>query len=190
MIFPLFCRNARSDTISTLYGMIVAQARLPSFYRDYAVPDTVNGRFDLLVLHLGLVLDRFAQDAGLKELGQAVFDRFCRDMDHNLREMGVGDLSVPKEMRRMGGAFYGRTQTYRTALAAEDDRALAEALTRNIYGGAPPSRAVAGRLAVYMREAVRDLNAQPASALLAGRLSLPDPASIVFVEHQDHLIED
>jgi cytochrome b pre-mRNA-processing protein 3 len=190
MIFPLFRRSARSDTISTLYGTIVAQARLPCFYCDYAVADTVNGRFDLLVLHLGLVLDRFAQDARLKELGQALFDRFCRDMDHNLREMGVGDLSVPKEMQQMGEAFYGRTQAYRTALAAEDDEALAHALMRNIHGGAPPSSAVVGRLAVYMREAVRDLKAQPPSALLAGKLNLPDPASIVFVEGQDILIED
>ena len=92
MIFPLFRRNRRPDTISALYGMIVAQARLPCFYRDYAVADTVNGRFDLIVLHLALVLDRLAQDPALRDLGQGIFDRFCQDMDHNLREMGVGDL--------------------------------------------------------------------------------------------------
>ena len=68
MIFPLFRRKPRGpDTISTLYGMIVAQARLPTFYRDYAVADTVNGRFDLIVLHLAMVLDRLAQDAALAE---------------------------------------------------------------------------------------------------------------------------
>jgi len=60
MIFPLFRRSARPDTISALYGMIVAQARLPCFYRDYAVADTVSGRFDMIVLHLALVLDRLA----------------------------------------------------------------------------------------------------------------------------------
>ena len=117
MIFPLFRREPRGpDTISTLYGMIVAQARLPCFYRDYAVADTVNGRFDLIVLHLALVLDRLAQDPALQSLGQGIFDRFCQDMDHNLREMGIGDLKVPKEMRRMGEAFYGRSQAYRAAL--------------------------------------------------------------------------
>ncbi len=106
MIFPRFRRKPRGpDTISALYGMIVAQARMPSFYRDYAVADTVNGRFDLIVLHLALVLDRLAQDPGLRDLGQGVFDRFCQDMDQNLREMGVGDLKVPKEMRRMGEAL-------------------------------------------------------------------------------------
>ena len=92
MIFSLFRRSPQADTISTLYGMIVAQARLPVFYRDYAVADTVNGRFDLIVLHMALVLDRLAKDPALQSLGQGIFDLFCADMDHNLREMGIGDL--------------------------------------------------------------------------------------------------
>ncbi|HEY6023472.1 MAG TPA: ubiquinol-cytochrome C chaperone family protein [Pseudolabrys sp.] len=188
MIFPLFRRSARSDTISTLYGMIVAQARLPCFYRDYAVADTVNGRFDLLVLHLALVLGRL-EEAGLKELGQALFDHFCGDMDHNLREMGVGDLAVPKEMQRMGEAYYGRAQAYRAALAAQDDEVLVAAVARNIYGGAAPWPAAASRLAAYMREAVRDLKAQTPSALLDGELHLPDPAATVFVEGKDRTLE-
>ena len=108
-MLPLFRRSARQDTISILYGTIVAQARLPCFYREYAATDTVNGRFDLLVLHLVAVLGRLAEDPVLRDMGQALFDRFCQDMDHNLREMGIGDLSVPKEMQHMGEAFYGRT---------------------------------------------------------------------------------
>jgi cytochrome b pre-mRNA-processing protein 3 len=129
MMFPLFRRNVRrQDTISTLYGTIVAQARLPCFYREYGVADTINGRFELLVLHLAAVFDRTAWDASLRALGQALFDHFCQDMDHNLREMGVGDLSVPKEMQRMGEAFYGRTQAYRAALSAASEDALAEAV--------------------------------------------------------------
>ena len=116
MIFPFFRRGPRGpDTISTLYGMIVAQARLPSFYRDYAVADTVNGRFDLIVLHLALVLDRLMPDAALQGLGQGIFDRFCQDMDHNLREMGVSDLKVPKQMRQIGEAFYGCSRAYKAA---------------------------------------------------------------------------
>ncbi len=176
MIFPLFRRSARPDTISTLYGTIVAQARLPQLYRDYAVPDTVNGRFDLIVLHLALLLDRLAEDEALRGLGQGVFDRFCRDMEHNLREMGVGDLKVPKEMRRMGEAFYGRAQAYRDALAAGSDEALAAALARNIYGGSAPPQAA--RLAAYMRAAVGELKAQNAADLAAGRLSFPAPTAV------------
>ncbi|HTT49098.1 MAG TPA: ubiquinol-cytochrome C chaperone family protein [Pseudolabrys sp.] len=177
MIFPLFRRKPRGpDTISTLYGMIVAQARLPIFYRDYAVADTVNGRFDLIVLHLALVLDRLASEPALQELGQGIFDRFCRDMDHNLREMGIGDLKVPKEMQRIGEAFYGRSQAYRTAWAGSDDGLLVEALGRNIYGGA--SAGAPRRLAAYVREAVRDLASQPVASLAAGELRFPEPGAI------------
>ena len=189
MILPLFRRSARSDTISSLYGTIVAQARSPSFYRDYAVADTINGRFDLLVLHLGLVIG-WLEEAGFRELGQGLFDRFCEDMDHNLREMGIGDLSVPKEMQRIGEAFYGRTRTYRTALASQDPGALTDAVARNIYENASVSRASASRLAAYMREAVRDLQSQPPAGLRAGQLRLPDPVAIPFVEDKSSGLED
>ena len=176
MIFPLFRRKPRgADTISSLYGMIVAQARLPTFYRDYAVADTVNGRFELIVLHLAMVLDRLAQDPALQALGQGIFDRFCQDMDHNLREMGVGDLKVPKEMQRLGEAFYGRSQAYRKAWAASDDAPLVQALERNIYGAALAPEAV--RLAAYVRAALRQLAAEPASSLGGGELSFPAPTA-------------
>ena len=159
--------------------MIVAQARLPCFYRDYAVADTVNGRFDLIVLHLTLLLDRLSRDAALKALGQGVFDLFCQDMDHNLREMGVGYIKVPKEMKHMGEAFYGRSQAYKAALAAPGEQALVEAVARNIYGVSPPeAAALAPRLAAYMRLAVRDLAAQDTASLSAGKLHFPDPAAV------------
>jgi cytochrome b pre-mRNA-processing protein 3 len=184
MIFPLFRRRARSATISSLYGTIVAQARLPCFYREYGVPDTVNGRFDLLVLHLALVLDRLADEPQLRELGQVLFDHFCTDMDHNLREMGVGDLSVPRHMHRVGEAFYGRAQAYRTGLAADGQQALVEALERNIYGQGAASRTLAARLAAYMRGTVGELRVQPASQVLAGKLTMPDPAATVLVKDE------
>jgi len=176
MIFPLFRRSARPGTISALYGAIVAQARLPGFYRDYGVPDTVEGRFELIVLHLALLLDRLAEEPELRGLGQGVFDLFCQDMDNNLREMSVGDLAVPKQMRRMGEAFYGRAQAYRTALAAADDKALVEALARDIYGGA--QGAPARRLAAYVREAIGQLKALDEAALAAGAIGFPQPDSI------------
>ncbi len=189
MIFSLFRpkpglgSEPRRDTISTLYGMIVAQARLPTFYRDYAVADTVNGRFDLIVLHLALVLDRLTIDGRLENPGQAIFDEFCRDMDGNLREMGISDLKVPKEMKRMGEAFYGRSQAYLKAIPAAltdagGEEALIDALARNIYGGTPSVHPSAARLAAYMLEAVRDLRAQDLAAIAAGQLRFPDPAAI------------
>jgi cytochrome b pre-mRNA-processing protein 3 len=182
MKFPFFRREPRGpDTISTLYGMIVAQARLPCFYRDYAVADTVNGRFDLIVLHLALVLDRLAKNPAWQSVGQGIFDRFCLDMDHNLREMGVGDLKVPKQMRQLGEAFYGRSQAYCTAWAATDDALLVAAVERNIYGGTPAAAAAAPRLAAYIREALRDLRAGPAAALAGGQLRFPEPEKILGI---------
>jgi cytochrome b pre-mRNA-processing protein 3 len=187
MIFSRFRHGASPDTISTLYGMIVAQARLPAFYRDFAVADTVNGRFDLLVLHLALVLGRLWQESeqeseqgpALKKLGQGLFDQFCADMDGNLREIGFADLKVPKEMSKIGEAFYGRAQAYQAALDAPGDQALADAIARNIFGGALPEPAAAQRLAAYVRQAVGDLRAQSAASLAAGELRFPDPAAAV-----------
>ena len=107
--------DAPRGTIDAIYGMIVTQAREPLFYRDLGVPDTVNGRFDLLVLHLWMVLRRLKSVEGGRP-SQALFDRFCDDMDDNLREMGVGDLTVPKQMQAFGEAFYGRIAAYDMAL--------------------------------------------------------------------------
>jgi cytochrome b pre-mRNA-processing protein 3 len=177
MIFPLFRRNRRPDTISALYGTIVAQARRPVFYSDYAVADTVNGRFDLLLLHASLVVDRLMREDAGKEAGQALFDLFCADIDDNLREMGVGDLSVPKHMKRAGEAFYGRAQAYRQALAAPDDAALIDAVTRNVYAGEPQD--AAARLAAYIRRMADELERQSCEAIAAGRLSFPDPSELL-----------
>ena len=182
MLFSRFRRGASPDTISTLYGMIVAQARLPIFYRNYAVADTVNGRFDLLVLHLSMVLARLWQNPdeapALKQLGQGLFDRFCEDMDDNLREIGIADLKVPKEMTKMGQAYYGRAQAYQAALDMAGDEALAAAITRNIYGGSPPEPSAPLRLAAYMRLAVGELRGQTPAQLAAGEVKFPDPAVV------------
>src|SRR4051794_39645794 len=121
-------------TIEAIYGMIVTQAREPLFYRELGVPDTVNGRFDLLVLHLWLVLRRMQPMDDAAGLSQALFDRFCEDMDGNLREMGVGDLTVPKRMQAFGEAFYGRVAAYDFAVSAGQEP-LARALCKNILNG-------------------------------------------------------
>src|SRR3954470_5263083 len=128
-------RIAPRGTIEAIYGMIVTQAREPLFYRDLGVPDTVNGRFDLLLLHLWLVLRRLKSVGSGTALSQALFDHFCSDMDDNLREMGVGDLTVPKRMQKFGEAFYGRAAAYDRALEAGAEP-LAQALCKNILDGA------------------------------------------------------
>ena len=175
MIFQLFRHTPRDDTIASLYGMIVAQARAPAFYQICGVPDTVNGRFEMVVLHTILLVARFDAEPA-RERGQAIFDWFCRDMDANLREMGVGDLAVPRTMRRIGEAFYGRQAAYQTALAAAALEPLAAALARNVFGS--EGGAGAHRLAAYVREAVRHLAAQDADALSRGEGGFPDPAAV------------
>jgi cytochrome b pre-mRNA-processing protein 3 len=177
MILRLFRRSPRADTIAALYGMIVAQARAPAFYAVYAVPDTVAGRLEMLMLHAILVLLRLEGDsAPRRALGQALFDRFCRDMDDSMREMGVGDLSVPRKMRRIGMAFYGRLAVYRTALAVSGDGPLADVLRRNVFAGAEGGAAPL-RLAAYVREAARRLAAQ--DDFERGKLDFPDPEQVV-----------
>jgi len=165
-------RLAPAGTIEVIYGMIVTQAREPIFYRDLGVPDTVNGRFDLLLLHLWLLLRRLRTAQGAVELSQALFDRFCEDMDDNLREMGVGDQTVPKRMRAFGEAFYGRVQAYDQAIDAGAE-ALAQAICKNILNGAAMDQA--RRLAAYAQatEAALGLTGEPALLLGSFKFSAP-----------------
>jgi len=144
-------RLAPRGTIETIYGMIVTQAREPSFYRDLGVPDTVNGRFDLLLLHLWMVLRHLRS---MPDLSQALFDRFCEDMDANLREMGIGDLAVPKKMQAFGEAFYGRAAAYDMAMT-DGAEALARAISRNVLDAEGIENA--RRLATYVQGAMTSL---------------------------------
>jgi cytochrome b pre-mRNA-processing protein 3 len=177
MIFRRFARNPQSGSIAALYGAIVAQARSPAFYRSYGVPDTVSGRLEMLMLHVVLVLRHLENGtAKSRQLGQYLFDHFCNDMDATMREMGIGDLAVPRKMRRLGEAFYGRQQAYRTALAASDANELVLALGRNIFAGALKP-GYAEPLAIYSREVLQGLAGQ--GRLEQGHVSFPDPQRLL-----------
>jgi cytochrome b pre-mRNA-processing protein 3 len=189
MISRPFRRNAESRIIAALYGMIVAQARSPAFYTAYGVPDTVQGRFDLIVLHLVLLLRRFERaESARRNVGQLLFDAFCRDLDANLREMGVGDLAVPKRMRHFGEAFYGRQAAYLSAIDAASGQDIekvalaqaefAKALERNIFQeqGATGQPA---RLARYAWAVADQLAATDDGAIGRGELAFPNPEAFV-----------
>jgi cytochrome b pre-mRNA-processing protein 3 len=179
MIFHLFRRTPRDRNIASLYGTIVAQARAPVFYQSYGVPDTVNGRLEMIMLHAVLVLARLEGEAEpLRQLGQGLFDAFCSDMDASLREMGVGDLAVPRRMRGIGEAFYACQAAYRTALATADRQPLAAALARNVFAGAAGPDG-ADRLAAYVRASVRGLAAQDADMFRRAQVRFPDPDQVV-----------
>ena len=190
MILPAFRRRVHDNKIYALYGMIVAQVRLGVFYTAYGIPDTVQGRFELLVLHLVLVLRRLgrepqtAKEAGWvrrESLGQLLFDAFCRDLDANLREMGVGDMGVPRRMRRFGEEFYGRQAAYQAALDGSDLPALENALARNIFE-LESGEARVSRLANYARALVAQLEDAKLDMLVSGERMFPDPAEFASAE--------
>jgi cytochrome b pre-mRNA-processing protein 3 len=177
MILRLFRRQFHRGTIHTLYGAIVAQARRPEFYEEFGIADSVEGRFELIVLHLAVVLQRLEREPQGATLGRALLDAFGRDMDHNLREMGVGDLAVPKQIKRMMEAFYGRAKSYESALAADDPAALARSLGRNVFAGGAAGGVA--RLADYVRCTARQLDAADGAQFLRGSLAFPEPHAIL-----------
>jgi cytochrome b pre-mRNA-processing protein 3 len=171
MIFGLFRQKKSDETISGLYGAIVAQARDPAFYRDLGVADTAEGRFEMIVLHVFLVLHRLKEEPEEKrELGQALFGVLFLDLDRGLREMGVGDLKVPKRIRKMGESFYGRVKVYDEALASDDGLALQQAIARNVLGN---PGAETSAFAAYVRAASAELAILPFDRIARGELVFP-----------------
>jgi cytochrome b pre-mRNA-processing protein 3 len=160
-------------TIEAIYGMIVAQAREPAFYKAFGVPDTVEGRFDMVLLHLWMVLRRLRRIQGGGELSQMLFDHFCADMDGNLREMGVGDLTVPKRMQKFGEAFYGRSAAYDRALEAGAEP-LAQALCKNILDGGDIAHA--RQLAAYANAVIAALAGLDDASVGNGSWRFPSPS--------------
>ncbi|MGG5885508.1 ubiquinol-cytochrome C chaperone family protein [Falsiroseomonas sp. HC035] len=157
-----------------LYTAAVTAARQPGFF-EAGVPDTLDGRFDIVSLHVALLIHRLRRDADPDgpKLAQAVFDAMFSDMDINLREMGVGDLVVGKRVKRMWEAFHGRAAAYEAAVDASDRAALAEALTRNIWRGEQPAGGAAAALADHVLAVTEGLAAQPIATLKRGRAAFP-----------------
>lgn len=172
-----FGRDGVKTNASAIYRRIVKQARTPGFYEDFAVPDTIDGRFDLLVLHTFLVLRRLKEDAPqTDELAQAVLDAMFSNMDDSLRHMGVGDLTVGKRIKKMSSAFYGRVNVYDGPLVSGDVDALAEALGRNLFRGEPVGDGVPEGVARYMIEAFEGLKVQPTQRFTLGLVDFSDLA--------------
>ncbi|HEY8613717.1 MAG TPA: ubiquinol-cytochrome C chaperone family protein [Roseomonas sp.] len=170
-LFGLLRSRTHERSGFALYTAAVSAARDPSLFGEEAVPDTLEGRFDLIALHAALMVRRLHRDPDPRgpALAQAVFDAMFADMDLNLREMGVGDMSIGKRVRRMWEAFHGRALAYEAALEAGDSAALEAALARNVWSGEPPEGA-APRLARHAIALDAALAAQPFDALVAGRV--------------------
>ena len=171
-------RGRRREAARCLYMAAVRQARDPVFYTAGGVADTLDGRFDLIVLHVVPLMRRLRQcgEAG-RRLSQALFDVMFDDMDQSLREMGVGDLRVGKRVKQMARAFYGRALAYDRAFdlapGAERRHSIAQALERNIFSDNPPPGAPVQAMARYMETLLDALDAQSPAALLGGGVGLP-----------------
>ncbi len=174
----LFQRSAHSRhkaIAETLYREIVRQSRCPEFYLAQDVPDTADGRFDLIALHTFLFLRRLrGESVDSVALAQTLFDQMFLDMDHNLREMGVGDLSVGPQIKAMVAGFYGRIAAYDDGLA-DDDEALAAALTRNLYRNTSPAPDAVKRMAKYLRREAEMVVTLPLESLMRGEIAFGPP---------------
>jgi len=169
MFSRLFRKDPNKQIARRVYDSLVRSARQPAFYGPGAAPDTVDGRFDLIVLHAILVMRRLRDgDAAARDLSQSVFDIMFDDMDAALREMGTGDLSVGKKIKEMGEAFYGRAKAYEDALKDGDEDALADVIARNMFEETETDPAFCHRLAVYVIDSANALNTQSLDSLLQG----------------------
>jgi cytochrome b pre-mRNA-processing protein 3 len=157
-----------------LYGSIVTQARSRGFYAHWGVPDTAEGRLEMIVLHLVMVLHRLREEgqAG-QRLAQALTEAFAVDLDDNLREMTVGDLAVPRHVKRAVAALHERHVSYGAALVAGDDGPLVAALQTRLGTAGGGGALDAGRICAYMRLVRHRLDLLPGAEMLAGRVAWP-----------------
>lgn len=157
----------------TLYRAVVDQAREPRFFSLLHVPDSLDGRFETLTLHVFLVAQRLKSEGSdtAASLSRALLEAFVTDMDRSLREMGAADLGVGRRVKAMAEGLYGRIKAYEAALGESGDVGLEAALRRNLYGtlGMPPLQDVAA-VARYVRRQHEALAAQPLAELLAGQV--------------------
>jgi cytochrome b pre-mRNA-processing protein 3 len=171
----LFLRKARREreAAERLYGAVVAAARAPALYRDLGVPDTLQGRFEMMALHLFALVHRLMHEPGDDpQLARRVAESFVSDMDAAFRDMGVSDTRVPKRMKAMFGSFAGRIAAYETAL--KQPAALEAALARNIFPDAPADDRAAA-LARHLQASVAAVQAARLEDLRDGRAAFPPP---------------
>jgi cytochrome b pre-mRNA-processing protein 3 len=172
-LFRFLSPSPSQDVAALLYGHAVAQARDPDFYAAGGVPDTLDGRFDMVCLHVFLLLHRLKRDGTAGgALGQRLFDRMFADLEMNMRELGVSDYGIGHRMKAMAAAFYGRIAAYEEGLAG-GEAALRQALGRNLFGTAQADEATLDRMARYVAAVAAALDAQDSGSLAAGSVAFP-----------------
>ncbi|MGV8855705.1 MAG: ubiquinol-cytochrome C chaperone family protein [Devosia sp.] len=174
MIRNLFRNNAATEPVYAVYSAIVAQSRQTRFYADWQVPDTVTGRFDMISLHMALLFRRLrSETGGKKNFSQAVFDLFFQDMDRSLREMGVGDLGVPKRIQKMGNVFFGLLAALSEAMDRNDFAGVEQVLSRNVFADGQGTQVTA--MAEYLLRQDALVATQSVDAITGGTIEFESP---------------
>lgn len=171
-------RAARKEAAEKIYDAIVAQSRNPGFYIRCGVPDTLSGRFDMLVIHMFVVLQILK--LGGREgqlLAQEIVEAFIREMDTMVRDLGVSDRSVPKEVRKIAQLFYGQLLSYSTALQRNDLKGLSGEVWKSFQSSEGDDREVAiasEAIATYIRQSIKSIQEMPLNMLLQGNIRFPE----------------
>jgi cytochrome b pre-mRNA-processing protein 3 len=176
MKFALFAKkNNNRAIVARQYDLLTQMAREPTFFREMSVPDTVMGRFEMLTVVLILYFRRTAaSERSGQEIAQEIIDAFFEDIDHSIRELGVGDIGVPKRVKKFARMYYGRLEAYASALDQGDAEALSAALRRNIRPEEPDAPDM-GELASYMMATDEALKAVSEDVIARGGLTFPEP---------------
>jgi cytochrome b pre-mRNA-processing protein 3 len=169
-------KNPYAQGAYAAYGAILNRVRSPAFYTDFGVPDTQEARFDMLLLHLFMVMHVLLgqKTPGAESFNQALFDATFADMDQGLREVGIGDTGIPKRMKRMMKAFNGRTHAYQNAAEGTED--LADVLRRNLFSGV--QNPDVARMKNYVQRSVDLLQQQPPEEIMAGNIIFADTNAV------------
>ena len=171
----LFREGPHAPAARALYMRMVEQARDPAFYRHGGVPDTLDGRFDMIVLHTFLVLQRLrGKGDEARGFTQELFNAMVSDMDRGLRDLGSSDVRTPKRVKAMVAAFYGRAKAYEDGLR-DSEGGLTEALQRNLFRAVEDAEEPARAMEDYVRREAESLALQSLSELMAGRIAFGPP---------------
>ncbi len=175
MLTRLFKDKRQDPAVRSVYARIVEQARHPAFYSVSGVPDTLDGRFEMIALHVFLVLHRLKHDRHVAaDFAQALFDILFLDMDSSLRELGAGDLGVGRRVKAMAKGFYGRVGAYEAGLE-QGRQTMAAALRRNLYGTVEPRDLEVQAMVHYVFREAAGLAAQDHGSLMSGKLVFGAP---------------
>ncbi len=177
MLFSLFRPDPAIAITQQLYGAVVARARDPWFFAELTIPDTVMGRFDMLAMHVYLLARRLVnEDSGdYRSLNQQVFDLFVDDVDRALRELGVGDTTVPKRKKKMVRSFYGQIEDFDQHLDSQQEKAMLLPISKRYFScGDGELHQAAKMLAGYMMLADEFLIQQSITSIESGNLTWPE----------------